>query len=32
MTFKLKVKPRAEEDLAFGRDVYQEIRPQLAID
>lgn len=32
MTFQLKVKPRAEEDIAFGRDFYQEIRPQLAID
>jgi toxin ParE1/3/4 len=32
MTFQLKVKPKAEEDIALGRDYYQEIRPQLAID
>ncbi len=32
MTFQLKVKPKAEEEIARGRDFYQETRPQLAID
>ncbi len=32
MTFQLIVKLRAEEDIAFGRDFYNDIRPQLARD
>lgn len=31
ITLKLKIKARAEEDIAFGREYYQEIGPQFAI-
>ncbi len=32
MTFRLIVKPKAEEDIKLGRDYYDAIRPQLARD
>ena len=32
MTFQLIVKAKAEEDIAFGRDFYLDIRPKLARD
>ena len=32
MTFQLIVKAMAEEDIAFGRDFYHDIRPKLARD
>ncbi len=32
MTFRLIVKPKAEEDIELGKDFYIAIRPQLAAD
>ncbi len=32
MTFQLIVRAKAEEDIAFGRDFYHDIRPKLARD
>ncbi len=32
MTFRLIVKPKAQEDIQLGRDFYNAIRPQLAND
>jgi len=32
MNFQLTVRPKAEEDIEFGRDFYNDIRPQLSFD